>query len=295
MAFAQRRTLMPESAVASEPTAMPEPASDGSARAARDLTADLLKLGVRPGQDLLVHCSMRRVGPVPGGAATLLRALRTAIGPEATLVVPAQTTYVALSSKAFRDATAGLDPVRFARYVAAMPAFDQQTSPSRGMGVFAEHVRTTPGSARSAHPTASFAALGPRAAECMAWHDADCHLGERSPLAWLYQADAAVLLLGVGYRACTAIHLAEYRLPEPPASCEYRCFMLRHGVREEHVFTDISLYDGDFEELGEQMDQESVVRCGPVGSAVDCRLLPVRGAVDFALAWPPFRGHRGVR
>lgn len=295
MAFSLRRTPMPEPLAVHESAAVPEPMADESARAALELTADLLTLGVRPGQDLIVHCSMRQVGPIPGGAATLLRALRSAIGPEATLVVPAQTTYTALSSKAFHDATAGLDPVQFATYVAAMPAFDQQASPSRGMGAFAEHVRTMPGSARSAHPMASFAALGPRAAECMACHAVDCHLGERSPLAWLYRAGAAVLLLGVGYRVCTALHLAEYRLPEPPAPREYRCFVLRHGVREEYIFIDICLYDGDFEELGEQMAHEPFVRHGRVGSAVDCRLLPVRGAVDFALAWPPFSHHRAVR
>lgn len=273
---------------------MPEPTADEVARAAGGLAADLLALGVRPGQDLLVHCSLRRVGPMAGGAATLLRALRTAIGPKATLVVPAQTTYTSLSSKSFRDATAGLDPVQLARYMATMPGFDQRTSPSRGMGALAEHVRTSPGAARSAHPAASFAALGPRAAECMALHDVDCHLGERSPLAWLYRADAAVLLLGVGYGACTALHLAEYRLPKPPAPREYRCVMSRHGAREEYVFVDISLYDGDFEELGEHLDREPFVRRGPVGSAPDCRLLPVRGAVDFALAWPPFSDHRAI-
>lgn len=273
---------------------MPELTASEAARAARELTTDLLRLGVRPGQDLLVHCSMRRVGPVPGGPATLLRALRAAIGPEATLVVPVQTTYVALSSEAFRDAAADLDPVQLAAYMAAAPAFDPQTSPSRGMGVLAEHVRTTPGSARSAHPTASFAAIGPRAAECMGWHDADCHLGERSPLAWLYQADAAVLLLGVGYRACTALHLAEYRLPVPPAQREYRCLMVWHGVRKEHMYNDIYLNDGDFEELGEHMDREPFVRGGQVGSAVECKLLPVRRAVDFALTWPPFSDHRAA-
>jgi aminoglycoside 3-N-acetyltransferase len=282
MAFALRRTPMRE------------PTTEEEARAERGLTADLLRLGVRPGQDLLVHCSLRRVGPIPGGAATLFRALRTAMGQDATLVVPAQTTYTALSSNAFREATTDLDPAQFARYVAAMPAFDQQTSPCRGMGAFAEHVRTTPGSARSAHPTASFAALGPRAAECMAWHETDCHLGERSPLAWLYRTDAAVLLLGVGYGACTALHLAEYRLPEPPAPREYRCLVSRHGVREEYMFTDIQLYAGDFEKLGEHIDREPFVRRGQVGSAADCRLLPVRNAVDFAMAWPPFRCHRAV-
>jgi aminoglycoside 3-N-acetyltransferase len=261
-------------------------------RAARELAADLRALGVRPGQDLLVHCSMRRVGPVPGGAATLLRALRSATGPQSTLVVPAQTRMTSLSSTAFRAATGALDAEGMAWFIATMAAFDPATTPSSGMGVFAEHVRATPGSARSAHPLASFAALGPRAAECMATHDMDCHLGERSPLGWLYQADAAVLLLGVGYSACTAFHLAAYRLPRLPALREYRCLVAAEGARREFSFTDIELHADDFEKLGERVDREPFVRRGRVGSAANCRLLPIRGAVDFAAAWPPFRRRR---
>jgi aminoglycoside 3-N-acetyltransferase len=254
----------------------------------------LRALGVRPGQDLLVHCSMRRVGPVPGGAATLLRALRSATGPQATIVVPAQTTMTSLSSRAFRAATDALDAEGMARFVASMAAFDPASTPSSGMGVFAELVRATPGSARSAHPLASFAALGPRAAECMAAHDMDCHLGEGSPLGWLYQADAAVLLLGVGYSVCTAFHLAEYRLPQPPAWREYRCLVAAEGERRVFSFTDIELYADDFSRLGERVDREPFVRRGQVGSAQGCRLLPIRGAVDFAAAWPPFRRRRGA-
>ena len=39
----------------------------------------------------------------------------------------------------------------------------------------------------------------------------DCPASERSPLAELYDLNAKVLLLGVGPRKMTALHLAEYR------------------------------------------------------------------------------------
>jgi aminoglycoside N3'-acetyltransferase len=55
-----------------------------------------------------------------------------------------------------------------------------------------------------------------------------CHLGERSPLGWLYAADAAILLLGVGYDACTAFHLAEYRRPSTRPQ-KYHCFVADGG------------------------------------------------------------------
>jgi aminoglycoside N3'-acetyltransferase len=49
------------------------------------LVADLGRLGVRNGDALMVHASLRAVGPVAGGAGGLLDALAHAIGPGGTL------------------------------------------------------------------------------------------------------------------------------------------------------------------------------------------------------------------
>jgi aminoglycoside 3-N-acetyltransferase len=254
------------------------------------LAADLRALGLRRGQDLLIHCSLRQVGWVEGGAATLLSAILEVAGQEATLVVPTETTWNSLTSRAFRTATAGLDPEERARYVATMPGFDPVSTPSDGLGVFAEHVRTRPSACRSSHPQTSLAAIGPRAHACTSVHDLACHLGDRSPIGWLYAADAAILLLGVGYSACTAFHLAEYRLPGAPPLRSYHCFTMERGTRVEHEFTDIYLDDSDFELLGMALDSTagpergSGLRRGYVGSA-ECRLVPFRLAVDFACSW----------
>ena len=253
------------------------------------LAADLRALGLRPGQDLLIHCSLRQVGPVDSGAATLLGAIQDVAGPAATLVVPAQTAWNSLTSRAFRAATAGLDPDGYARYVAAMPGFDPANTPSAGMGAFAEYVRTRPEARRSTHPQSSFAALGPSAAAAMAVHDLDCHLGERSPLRWLYDAGAAILLIGVGYSACTAFHLAEYRLSRMVPTMEYHCFSVSGGTRTAHQFADINMDDSDFELIGAALDSASwpdpiAPRHGHVGMAAST-LLPMSTAVDFARSW----------
>ena len=253
------------------------------------LTADLRALGVRPGQDLLIHCALRQVGRIDGGAATLIDALRAAAGPAATLVVPTQTTLKSFTAKAFLTATAGYSAEQLAQYLAAMPGFDPASTPSAGMGALAEHVRTRQGACRSSHPHTSFTALGPRAAACASIHDLDCHLGERSPLGWLYAADAAILLLGVGYTACTAFHLAEYRLPGPLPLRRYTCFTAADGARTKHEFTDVAFDDSDFARLGAAIGPEPFVLHGQVGAALSL-LLPVRAAVDFALAW--FLDHR---
>ncbi len=265
-----------------------------SGRDWRELAGELHDLGVRPGQDLLVHCSMRRLGPIRGGAATVLTALREAAGPTATLVVPAQTAGNSLSSPAFRTATAGLDPAQRAAFIASMPGFDPLTTPSSEMGALAEYLRTRPEAVRSTHPQTSFAALGPRAAECAAGHVLTCHLGDQSPLGWLYREDAAIVLLGVGYAACTAIHLAEYRLPGRPRYRTYECFTAENGKRIYRAFRDIELIDADFTALGERIDREPFVRRGRIAAA-DCRLLPMRDTVGFAVRWPPFRHYRPSR
>src|SRR3984957_19603894 len=93
------------------------------------IAADLRSLGLRRGQDLLIHCSLRNLGPVAGGAATLLAAMSDVAGPAATLVVPAYTTWNSLTSRAFLAATTGLDAAARARHIADLPGFDPVSTP----------------------------------------------------------------------------------------------------------------------------------------------------------------------
>jgi aminoglycoside 3-N-acetyltransferase len=260
------------------------------------LVADLRALGVRRGEDLLIHCSLRLIGPVDGGAATLLAALIDVAGPQATLVVPTHTTLNSLTSRAHRAAVAGRDDDELARYIADMPGFDRDRTPSQGMGALAEQLRTSPSAVRSHHPITSFSALGRRARDCTSIHDLDSHLGDRSPLGWLYAADAAILLLGVEYTACTAFHLAEYHLPWPPPVQLYHCFSAAGGNRDKREFTAPALDDSDFGQLGTDLEAAAPdgLRVGNVGSGTG-RLVPVRAAVDFGVEWltchrrPPYR------
>ncbi len=167
---------------------MPAPASAPDSCQTRDsLAADMRALGVRSGQALLVHASMRSLGTVRGGAAEVVAALRDAVGPEGTLAVPTGTAGNSDTSRLYLNRTAGLTAEQISRYKAAMPPFDPATTPSDGMGEIAEQVRTTPGAVRSAHPQSSFAALGPMASKLADGHALDCHHGESSPLARLYR------------------------------------------------------------------------------------------------------------
>ncbi|WP_329035261.1 AAC(3) family N-acetyltransferase [Streptomyces sp. NBC_00178] len=251
----------------------------------RDGTATQLReLGVRRGGVLLVHASMRSAG---ADAPSMARALRTALGPGGTLVVPSFTPENSDTSRSYLDRVRGLGDEARAALRAAMPPYDAETSPAPAMGALAETVRLTAGAVRSAHPQTSFAALGPAAEKLLSGHRETCHLGEDSPLARLYESDAQVLLLGTGFDSCSAFHLAEYRLPAPLPRRAYRCVVAPDGRRRWWEYEDVVLDDGDFAALGDDFQREDragTVRSGTVGSARS-RLFGIRAAVDFAQEW----------
>ncbi|WP_371606608.1 MULTISPECIES: aminoglycoside N(3)-acetyltransferase [unclassified Streptomyces] len=250
----------------------------GGERAATQLH----ELGVRRGGVLLVHASMRAAG---GCAGDVVHALHRTLGPAGTVVVPSFTPENSDTSRAYLDIVRGLSEEAGAAVRAAMPAFDPDVSPAPTMGALAELVRQAPDARRSGHPQTSFAGLGPAAARLLAGHRPDCHLGEDSPLARLYEADAQVLLLGTGFGRCTAFHLAEYRRPAPPRRL-YRCVVASEGRRHWWEYEDIALDDSDFARLGEDFARArpEAVSTGRVGAAPS-RLFPLRAAVDFAVGW----------
>lgn len=245
------------------------------------LTADLRALGLRPGETVLVHSSLRALGWVCGGAPTVVRALLDALGSDGTLVVP---THTSDNSDPARWSNPPVPREWWPQIRAAMPPYDPYTTPSRGVGVLPEVVRSWPGAVRSAHPQTSFAAIGPAARAIVDGHALDCRLGERSPLARLEEAAARVLLLGPGYAACTAFHLAEYRIPSTEVEVSFA--VTTPTGRRWHTVRDTSVSDERFADLGAAFEKERPVVRGSVGAA-DVRLFPLADAVAYAEGWLP--------
>lgn len=170
---------------------MPEKAS---------LTGDLLALGVQPGGVLLVHSSLRSLGPIPGaserdsGAEVVVQSLLEALGPQGTLLMPA---------------------LSYATVGAHNPFFDVRSTPSC-VGALPEYFRTRAGTLRSVHPTHSVCGAGRRAAELLADHIRDrTPVGSGSPFARLPKIGGQILFLGCGLMPNTSMHGVEEHVVPP--------------------------------------------------------------------------------
>lgn len=173
------------------------------------LTADLRRLGVTPGDTLMVHASLRAVGPVERRAAGVVEALDAAVGPEGTvmMVLGAANDWAWVNERPEEE--------RAARLADAVP-FDARTTPAEAdVSVLAEVLRTTPGTAVSDHPEGRFAARG-RLAQALTrdvpWHD---YYGPGSPLERLLHARGRILRLGADINTVTLLHYAEYLADVP--------------------------------------------------------------------------------
>ena len=221
-----------------------------------EITAQLLALGVEPGGVLLVHTAFSRVAPVEGGPAGLIAALRAALGPTGTLVMPSMSDD---------------DDV----------PFDPAATPCRAMGVVADTFWRLPGVLRSHSPHA-FAATGTHAEHITAPHPLDVPHGPDSPVGRVHDLDGQVLLLGVGHDGDTTVHLAEalagvrYRAPK-------HVMILRDGqlVRFEYAETDHCCER--FARLDDWLEEAHQQRRGPVAHA-EARLARSRSIVHHATA-----------
>ena len=151
-----------------------------------------------------------------------------------------------------------------------------------------EVFRTWPGAIRSGHPTTSFVARGPFAASLMADHRLEDPLGETSPLGKMYRLNRVkILLIGVGFDRCTALHLAECRRwPDRPKTLQ-GALMLVNGKREWVQYEIMQeLNNADFLSAGASAIALGTARVGKLGEG-QSTIVNMRELVDHAVGiWP---------
>lgn len=168
-----------------------------------ELVAQLRAIGVRPGDLLMVHASLRAVGPVAGGPQGLLDALLEALGAEGTLAA-----YVSWQHSSYEATLDGRVLPREERD--AWPVFDPACAPPyEGFGQFNRFLCAHPQVRRSANPDASVAAIGRRANDLTANHALVDGYGPGSPLGRLVAWGGRVLMLGAPPSTVTVLHVAE--------------------------------------------------------------------------------------
>jgi len=149
-------------------------------------------VGLAKGDVVFVHSSLSSFGRVEGGADAVVDALLETVGAEGTVVMPTFTW------DAFHDKE---------RVV-----FDVAKTPCE-TGAIPEALRKRPAVMRSPHICHSVAALGLHAKDVMG--DGRSPFGQGSTFARLYDLDCQYLFLGVGFSACTALHMVEEFMQVP--------------------------------------------------------------------------------
>lgn len=153
----------------------------------------LRRVGVQPGDGLLVHTAIQFLGRPQGGIGIYLQALSSALGlpDQGTLAVPA-----------------------FNFGFAKGQAYDPTRTPAEGMGVFPEFVRRQPNTLRTRHPMQSLAIIGKHAAE-LTQRDTPSAFDPGSAFERMLELDFKLLLLGADIQAASIVHYSEQRANVP--------------------------------------------------------------------------------
>jgi aminoglycoside N3'-acetyltransferase len=202
------------------------------------LIAELRGLGAEAGDTLMVHASLRAVGPVEGGAAGLVAALERAVAPDGTvlMVLGARDDWAWVNDKPEHE--------RAALLADAEPFDAHRTPADPDVGALAEVFRTLPGTVVGDHPEGRFGARGRRANELVWPVPWDDYYGPGSPLERLVDSRAKVLRLGADYATTTLLHYAEY-LVDIPGKRRVRRHRLVATPTGSEVRTIESLDDSD--------------------------------------------------
>ncbi|MCU0311476.1 MAG: AAC(3) family N-acetyltransferase [Acidimicrobiales bacterium] len=193
---------------------MTTPATE-EARTPEELVRDLRALGISEGDLVMVHASLRAIGPVQGGAAGVIEALDAAVGPTGTvtMLLGARDDWDWVNSRP--------EDERPALLADAAP-FDPLTTPAQpDVGTLAEVLRRHPGTVVDDNPEGRFAARGAGAAELVADTPWDDYYGPGSVLARLVAGGGKVLRMGADPDTTSVLHHAEY-LAEVPDKLRVR-------------------------------------------------------------------------
>lgn len=198
------------------------------AQTRRQLIADLHQLGLRAGDLVMVHASLRAVGPVIGGPDEVHQAVVDAVSPGGAMLM-----YVSCPVGYDDIGRGNLTAEEEAELVAHLPPFDHTTvRAARDFGALAELFRSYPDTCSSHNVGGRMAARGARARWLVNDHPMNYGYGRGSPMEKLVADGGKVLLLGSDHDQVTLLHYAESVAPfEGKRIVRYRVPLLVGGAR----------------------------------------------------------------
>jgi len=217
----------------------------------RQLIADLRRLGLHEGMDVMVHSSLSSIGAVSGGADAVVDALLAVVGRSGTLMMPS-----------FNHGMAKV--------------YNPMTTPTTN-GAIPDAMWRRPQAVRSMHATHAVAAIGARAEDYCRDHLEIGIWAPESPIGKLVHEGGYLLALGVDHESTTAYHVAEMSVPcgcidpfanidrivQPDGTVEEVWGL---GFRSEACPVPVS------PKLDNALNRRGLQRCGKVGQA-DCQLV----------------------
>jgi len=228
-----------------------------------DFTGQLRSLGLKNGDVVLVHSSMKALG-TNRTSLEIINDIIAVIGPEGTLLVPA---------------------LSYDNVTAEQPCFSVlKTEPC--IGLIPRTFFHMDGVIRSVHPTHSVCAIGKYAIEMTSRHCVDeTPVGPNSPFMKLPDYNGKILFIGDTVKSCTFMHGIEEIAKAPYTLKKERT---RYFIEDENgIVTERDLIGHDF--AGWKQEYQKIkgllhypdIKTGKVGQA-DCCLINAAALMEEA-------------
>jgi aminoglycoside 3-N-acetyltransferase len=244
-------------------------------------------LGVVPADTVMVHASVRAVGPIAGGPDQIHLAIKDALTDRGTLMMYASCP------DGYDDVGRGAYPGSHERQLLEkMPAFDARTARAqRDNGTLVEFFRSYPDSLVNDH-VARFVVWGAQAPYLISEQPWDYAFGRGSALERFVELDGKILLIGCDHDQVTFLHYAEHILGVPGLRIAvFEVPVLENGVRVWKEMKEIDT-SGDgahpnwpdrfFAQIVNAYLAKTQNRGGRVGHA-HCFLFDAKGLLELAL------------
>jgi aminoglycoside 3-N-acetyltransferase len=237
-------------------------------------------LGLKEGDTIELHGSLKAVGLVSGGPNTIIDALLKVLSREGTLIMAAQ--YTTNTEPALWEHPP-VDIEAFEAIRATHPPYKGRESYLRWMGSLAEVLQLKEQTLFSDHPNLAVMALGKQAK----WLTMDQPLtpafGLGSPFEKALQLKSKALLIGVGYDVLTGLHVAEALSGKRPYHLE-SATILSSGHPKRIKLLDYD-YDSElFTQIGLAYEKTHSIETVLLGNAT-VKLIDMVSIHDFALAY----------